>query len=500
MITKSDYILYRECHKNAWMKIHKPEIYYKSELSEFEKSLIETGNEVELLARKLFPSGILIEGRDEQARKDTQDFLAAKKPVLFQPIFVKDGFLAAADILERDGTGGYIIYEVKAANEIKEKVHFYDLAFQVNLLEKSGLKINKIKLIHLNSEHIRSGDLDLQKLFLIDDVTREVTKLLDNVSAEMEVALNYLSKDSEPRGACCCICKGRSGHCATFQYSNPDVPEYSVHDIARIGSSKKRLEQLIDSNILHIHQIPEDFKLTDIQRKQVEAHVYDKVLIETKQIAKEFKKLIFPLYFLDYETFPSAIPRFDGYSPYQQIPFQYSLHILKSPVRQAQGGPDSELEHLDFLYVESNDPSRPLAESLQKDIGDFGSVIVWNKKFECKINKEIGERFPEFKIFMDSVNRRIYDLMDVFSKQYYVHKHFRGSASIKCVLPALVPGLTYKDRHIQEGGTASQSWNRITTASISREEKNKISKDLLDYCELDTYAMYAIWKHLKELI
>ena len=492
LLTKSDYILYRECHKNAWMKIHKPEIYYKSELSEFEKSIIETGNEVEFLARKLFPSGILIEGRDEQAQKDTQDFLAAKKSILFQPIFVKDGFLAAADILERDENSGYIIYEVKATNAIKEKVHFYDLAFQANLLKKTGLKINGIKIIHLNPEFIRSGDMDIKKLFQIDDVTGKVTELLDDVYAEMDVALDYLSKDSEPRGACCCIFKGRSNHCATFQHSNSDVPEYSIHDIARIGSSKKKLEELIDSNILHIKDLPEGFELTDIQRNQVESHVYGKMILEMELIAEELKKLVFPLYFLDYETFPSAIPRFDGYSPYQQIPFQYSLHILKSP--------DSELEHLDFLYTGSDDPSRLLAESLQKDIGSSGSVIVWNKKFECKINKEIGERFPEFKNFMDSANHRVYDLMDIFTKQYYVHKHFRGSTSIKCVLPALVPNLTYKDLHIQEGGTASQSWNKITTASISQDKKNKISKDLLDYCELDTYAMYAIWKHLKELI
>mgnify|MGYP001614184330 FL=1 len=492
LLTKSDYILYRECHKNAWMKIHKPEIYYKSELSEFEKSIIETGNEVEFLARKLFPSGILIEGRDEQAQKDTQDFLAAKKSILFQPIFVKDGFLAAADILERDENSGYIIYEVKATSEIKEKIHFYDLAFQVNLLKRFDLKINKIKIIHLNSKHIRSGDLDLQKLFLIDDVTKEVTELLNDVSAEMEVALDYLSKDSEPKGACCCICKGRSKHCATFSHSNPDVPEYSIHDIARIGNSKKKLEELIDNNIFHIHEIPEGFGLSDIQRNQAEAHIYDKVLIEGELIAKELEKLVFPLYFLDYETFPSAIPRFDGYSPYQQIPFQYSLHVLKSP--------QDKPEHLDFLHIEPGDPSKPLAESLQKNIGESGSVIVWNKKFECKINKEIGERFPEFKIFMDSVNHRVYDLMDIFSKQYYVHKHFHGSTSIKCVLPALVPDLTYKDLHIQEGGAASQSWNKITASSISKEEKNKIAKDLLDYCELDTYAMYAIWKHLQELI
>jgi len=493
IISKTDYILYRECKKNVWLKFNRPDIYNKSELSEFEKSIIETGNEVEALARKLFPSGILIEGRSGEAQELTQELVDKNESVLFQPIFVRDGFLAAVDILEYDpATNGYNIYEVKATNEIKEKIHFYDLAFQVNLLKKFDVKISGIKLLHLNPEYVRRGDLDLKKMFLIEDVTKGVEEKLPEVDLEMNSALKYLSDKTEPRGHCCCINKSRNNHCTTFQYSNPEVPEYSIHDIARIGSSKKKLQQLIDANIFKLNEIPEHIELSDIQKNQVEAYIFDKILIEKELIRKEFENLFFPLYFLDYETCPAAVPRFDGYSPYQQIPFQYSLHKLESPT--------SKLEHFEFLHTKADDPSRALAEKLQEHVGNKGTIIVWNKKFECKRNEEIGERLPEFKIFMESINKRIYDLMDVFSKQYYVHKHFRGSTSIKCVLPVLVPELSYKDLHIQEGGTASQSWDKIALGSATKEEKDQVAKDLLAYCELDTYAMYAIWRELYKIL
>ena len=522
IVSKSDYILFRECKKNVWLKKHRPDIYNKSGLSEFEKSIIETGNEVELLARKLFPAGILIEGRGKEAQELTQEYIAMtekrldsrlrgndreedglprakalamteKGLVLFQPVFVRNGFMAAVDILEYDEkTGGYNIYEVKATNEIKEKKHFYDLAFQVNLLRKCGVKVTGIKLLHLNPDYVRKGELDLKNMFTIEDVTEGVEKLADEVNAEMDAALEYLSRETEPAGHCCCINKSRNNHCQTFSYSNPDVPEYSIHDIARIGSSKKKLQQLIDANIFKLEEIPEEMEFSEIQKNQIDAHIQDRIIMVKELIAKELEGLVFPLYFLDYETCPAAVPRFDGYSPYQQIPFQYSLHKLMSL--------DEKLEHFDYLHIKSDDPSRALAEKLQKDIGDKGTIIVWNKKFECKRNEEIGERLPEFKIFMDSVNHRIYDLMDVFSKQYYVHKHFKGSTSIKYVLPVLAPELTYKNLNIQEGGTASQSWDKIALSAIPKEEKDKIAKDLLDYCERDTFAMYAIWRELYKIL
>jgi hypothetical protein len=493
VLSKTDYLIFRECRKNAWLKIHRPNIFKKSELSEFDKAIIETGNEVEKYARELFQGGVMIEGRDRQAQALTLKHIADKTPVLFQPVFLKDDFLAAVDILKFDSEAkGYFLYEVKSSNEVKEDTHLSDLAFQCVLLEKMGVPVRKAYIVHLNSEYVRAGALDLVKLFEIEDVTPAVQPLLAHTETEMEIAKQYVSQTKEPSGHCGCIYKGRSRHCTTFQYSNPDVPEYGVHDITRIGSSKAKLAELADNEIFQLENLPDDIELTAIQQNQVDAHIHDRVFIHKDKIAEELKEIVFPLYFLDYETCPAAIPRFDGFSSYQQIPFQYSLHILDD----TNGKP----RHEEFLSTTRGDPSASFCAALQEHIGNVGSVVVWSKKFECTINKELGERIPTAKAFLDLLNSRVYDLMDIFSQQHYVHKGFKGGTSIKDVLPALAPELSYADLAIKEGGTASQSWDKITSNVIAQSEREQIANDLKLYCERDTYAMFVIWRYLNTLI
>ncbi|MBI2610129.1 DUF2779 domain-containing protein [Candidatus Giovannonibacteria bacterium] len=492
-LTKTDYILYRECPQNVWYKIHRPDIYSESELSEFEKSIMETGNEVELIARKLFPGGVLIERRDEEGQKVTQDYIAKHQEILFQPVFVGGNLLAAIDVLKfNPESGGYFVYEIKSTSDVDNKTHYHDLAFQVNLLRKHGLQIDKAYIIHLNSEYVRTNDLDIQNLFKIVDVTSEVESLTTEVSNESQGALEYLSQETKPNGYCCCVYKGRSKHCSTFQHSNPEVPEYSVHDIARIGNSKAKLKELIDNNIFHLDKIPSHIKLTDIQQGQVDTYILNKVLVEKEKIKAEFDALTFPLYFLDYETFPAAIPRFDGFSPYHQIPFQYSVDVLKSP--------ESKPEHYEFLHVASDDPSKSFAESLQKHLGTTGSIIVWHKGFECGRNDEIAIRIPEMKSFMDSLKGRVYDLEDIFRKQYHIHRDFRGGTSIKRILPVLVPELSYKELEIRDGGSAADTWNKIVSGGFNDAQKEKSINDLKIYCGLDTYAMYSIWQALHKTL
>ena len=466
MLTKTDYILWRECPKNTWIKIHKPKIFFAAELSDFEKQIIETGNEVDKLAREIFPKG------------------------KFQRKFEANDFLAITDIFIEDEDGCHV-YEVKATNEIDERTHYHDLAFQVNILKMSELKIKSANLVHLNKNYGRRGDLDLKELFAVENVTEKIEDMLEEVFEEMNMAQNYLAQDKEPKGPCSCIYKGRSNHCATFAYSNPHVPEYSIHDLARIGLSKRKLVEMIDSGILHPHEVPEEIELSEIQKNQIWTLIHDRTILSKEEIANELEKLEFPLYFLDYETFPAAVPRFSDYSPYQQIPFQYSLHILRSP--------DAKPGHYDFLYTKSGDPSEELAKSLMSHIGEKGSVIVWHKSFECSRNTEIGERVPESKKFFESVNDRTYDLEDIFKKQYYVHKDFRGSSSIKKILPVMAPALTYSELEIKEGGTAAESWNQIVTKGRTLDSE-KIARNLREYCKLDTYAMYAVWRELHKLI
>jgi len=419
--------------------------------------------------------------------------ISAGEKTIFQPVFLKDGFLAACDILQlNEKIGAYDIYEIKASNSIDKKLHLPDLAFQVNLLKRCGLKIGTINLLHLNSRYIRQGELEITKLFTIENVAEQVDNLAEAVNKEMGEALAYLSSEKEPAGPCECVYKGRSSHCTTFKFSNPHVPEYSVHDIARIGLSKAKLLELIDGNVFRLEDVPESIELSEIQQNQINTHITKRPIIRIDKIAEEFRSLVFPLYFLDYETFPCAIPRFDGFSPYQQIPFQYSLHVVESP--------DKEPIHFEFLHEGLEDPSQSFVDALKTNIGKLGTIVVWNKKFECGRNEELAKRIPAAKPFLDDLNARVYDLMDIFFKQYHVHHGFKGSTSIKYVLPVLVPELKYDDLEIREGGTASQKWNEMTIGNISADEKRRIATNLKEYCGQDTYAMYAIWKHLNELV
>ncbi|MEX2436791.1 MAG: DUF2779 domain-containing protein, partial [Candidatus Paceibacterota bacterium] len=198
-----------------------------------------------------------------------------------------------------------------------------------------------------------------------------------------------------------------------------------------------------------------------------------------------------PLYFLDYETAMSVIPLYDGTKPYQQIPFQYSLHTVEFP--------DSEPKHTEYLHRDSNNPVPNLLENLRKDIGNKGSIIVWFKAFETRRNDEMGEIMPKYKEFLEDLNNRVVDLMDPFSNGWFVDKNFKGSSSIKNVLPVLAPDLSYKDLEVQEGGAAQRLWMENVFNNDGNKDNEKLFFDLIEYCKLDTLAMVKIWQTLNDL-
>ncbi len=495
-LSKTNFIIYEDCQKNAWLKIHKPDVYYKYELSSFEKNIIETGNQIDELARQLFVGGTLVENREDVDL--TKKLISEKAPTIYQPVFISEKYTVASDIIVWDSeTEKYDLYEVKSSTVSDEeggrktKDYLIDIAFQKNVIKDLGINLGKTFLVRLNKNYVRSGEINVFGLFMIEDLTKEVDEILEETKMRMETAYDVLSSDREPPGNCDCILKGRGSHCTTAGYSNPDIPEYSVHDIARIGNSKKKLKELIDSKILDINDVPQDFELSDLQRRQVDTAQSNRTYIDQEGVEEFLKTIKYPIAFLDYETYPSALPRFDNFRPYQQIPFQFSLHVIEKP-----GG---ELLHYEFIHTEKTCPDEFFAAALKKCLPTSGSVIVWNMKFEKGINMQIAERLPAVHDFMKSVNERVVDLMVPFSGKTLVYDHpkFYGSASIKYVLPALVPNLSYKKMHIQEGGAASDTWNRIVSDKYSDEEKNMKIQALKDYCHLDTLAMVEVWKVLK---
>ncbi len=496
LLSKTNFLICLDCGKNAWLKIYKPDIYKKKELSSFELNIIDTGNQIDELARGLFPNGILVKSRDDTEL--TKKLMANKTPVIYQPVFATEKYITVSDILVfNPSTNVYDLYEVKSSTASEEEGgrktedYLIDIAFQKNILNDLGINVGTLNLIRLNKEYVRAGDLNLDELFFTENFTDQVNEILEDIKQKMEGACELLSKETEPSGHCDCILKGRNSHCTTSWYSNSDLPEYPVHAIARIH--KKKLAELVDSNIFNIHDVPDDFELSDNQRRQVNTAQSGKEYIDKTGISEFLQTMKYPLAFLDYETYPSAIPKYNGYRPYQQIPFQFSLHVIESP--------NSESVHYDFIYTGQECPDQYFSEALKKHLPNKGSVIVWSQKFEKGINKQLGEHLPEYKDFMENVNARVVDLMIPFfgKTTMYDHPKFKGSASIKYVLPALVPTLSYKKMHIQEGGTAADTWNRIVSGEYSEDDKNMKIQALKDYCHLDTLAMVEIWRVLKSV-
>jgi len=327
---------------------------------------------------------------------------------------------------------------------------------------------------------------------------------------ETEQAYKYLSRTEMPEKPCPCYYNGRSSHCTTFTHINPEVPPYSVHDLNRIGNSKKYLRELLDRGILEIdkvpeHEIPKPKKAKEGEKpskprklNQVRVHKSREPIIDLPSIKRELDSLTFPLYFLDYETNPTAIPPFNQYRPYQHIVFQYSLHVLTEKDAKNNLKP----QHFECLLLDG-DPAERIVESLRARIGDTGNVISWYKKFENSRNRELAFSVPEHSKFLRGVIDRTYDLMDIVENQYYVHHEFHGRSSIKSVLPALFPNdesLSYKSLGVKNGTEAIGAYRQITHGELLGESAEKKKREMLKYCEIDTYAMYKLWKFFTELV
>ena len=217
-----------------------------------------------------------------------------------------------------------------------------------------------------------------------------------------------------------------------------------------------------------------------------------KPLIDHEAIKEALGELVFPLQFFDYEGYSSAIPRFKGFGAYEQVPFQYSLHTLHE---------DGTLEHREFLITDpEKDLTLPLINQMREGFDEKGSVISWYKSYESQRNNKLAELHTDHAVFLDGLNDRMFDLMEIFSKNMYVDAAFKGSASIKNVLPVLVPHLTYKALGIQKGDQAVERWEKMIDPTTPQEEKDQIAKDLLEYCKLDTFAMVEIYRFLTKLV
>lgn len=451
MLTKSDFLLYMSAPLHLWAKKHNK--LNKIVPSVFEQHLMKQGYEVEKLAHKLLPQAT------------------------WQEAYVSYEFEVRRDALVKNPDGTHNLYEVKSSTTIK-KEHLYDVTFQ-SIVMKDNTKLNKIYIVTLNKDYILENSLDIQSLFVKNDVTDKVKELTDEVEEKMRDALNVMSKEKPDYIENCLNPKT----CPCLDLCHPNLPEKSIFNIPMLSPKKKR--ELVESKILEIKDIPISFELSPKQRRIAGTIRSNIPHLNKVGLQKFLDTFIYPLYFLDYETYPLAIPIYKGYKPYQHMVFQYSLHIVNE---------DKSVVHKEYLETEIGDPSKNLLEKLKNDIGNTGTILVWNKTFEFERNKDMANLFPEYKEFLENVNSRMIDLADFINKEHYIHPDFLGSWSIKYVLPIMAPDLSYKNLKINKGDVAMIAWWELIHSS-----DKSIAKDLLEYCGLDSFGMVKIWEKLKAI-
>jgi len=476
----------------AWLWLKK---YDKNKLpatSEELQVIFDEGHLFEKYAEQLFPDSIRLGFNESDYSgyldlpKRTSEALANGTKTIFQGRFEHDNLTCIVDVLEKVGDGKFDLFEIKSSTSVKPE-HIDDLSFQFIVLEESGFKIRRAYVIYVNNEYIRHGEIDVQAISVVTDVTEQVKEKLDETKANIQKALQVLGSKTRPDLSPRFATKKFSEWMEIYRHINCDLNKYCIYNLCRLNA--KLVGELEDLDIKLISKIPNNIKLHVKQQGQVEATRLDKQLIDHKRIRDFLSKVKYPLYFLDYETMSSVIPYFDGTKPYQQLPFQYSLYVLKNP-----GG---EAEHKEYLHKESTLPCLPLLKKLKEDIGNEGTIFVWHESFEKSRNTEMGELFPEYKEFMESINDRIVDLKIPFSSDWFIDKEFSGSASIKDVLPALIKDLSYKDLTIQGGNMAQRTWMETIFEGKNLERREEIMSSLLDYCNLDTLAMVRLYDLLK---
>ena len=501
-LSKSKYTAFRQCQKNLWMKAYKPE---EEVIDPSLQSRFESGNEVGDLAMGLFGPFEEVTSLDAEGKLDlgemlrkTEDCLARGVENICEASFSWDGNYCAVDILHRQG-GGYAIYEVKSSsNSLVEPIsddelrHYaWDIAYQKYVLIQCGVNVTGVYLVQLNKDYVRGKDLDIQMLFLKTEMTRLVDEEYPNVPANIARARKVLECHQEPAKPISMACR-KPYPCAFWQYCSKHIPKPSVFDLYRMSFEKAL--KYYNNSIVTFEDV-QSCKLTARQQVQVVSHLTGKGTVDKKSI-RDFldQNIRYPLYFLDFETMQDVVPQYEGTKPYQQMPFQYSLHWIEKP-----GG---ELKHTAFLAESGKDPRRDLAEQLCHDIPLNACITAYNKGFECGRINELAEAFPALRYHLLNIRDNIVDFLDPFRAGYYYLPEMEGSFSIKKVLPALFPNdpqLDYSNLtgSVHNGGEAMTIFPKIK--DMAPADQQKARQSLLDYCHLDTLAMVKIWQKLEEI-
>jgi len=484
MLTKSNYLLGLQCPKLLWItknekeKIPEPDFVAKHNF--------ESGDIIGVLATKVFEGGTDLSGFGfGENLEGTKEALMLRKPI-FEAGILKDDLFSRGDILFPVGINEWNIIEVKSATQVKE-INIHDVSFQKYVYEKAGLKIRKCFLMHVNNQYVRNGEIEPKEFFVQADITEKVLEFSEGIGRRIENMLKIIKSGKEPKCSIGIYCADPY-NCPLKESCWKDVPEGSVFEFYRMFKSK--CFELHDGGIVCLNEVPEDIKLNDKQKIQRGLAFDGGKHIDKLGIKNFLNKLEYPIYYLDFETINPAVPKFDGMKPYQRIPFQFSLHV-----QEKEGG---ELKHVSFLAEGMSDPRPKFMQALKDNLGEKGSVLVYNQSFEKGVMNESSDALHEFKEwYLENILPRIKDLWDVFKDFSYYDPKQKGSTSIKYVLPVL-SDLKYEDLDIGNGMLASLEYERVTYGEVEEEDRAKVMAALEKYCELDTLAEVEIVKELWE--
>lgn len=484
-LSKSRYCNAIQCKKMVWLDKYKP--YEKEELNN--DSIMQNGNDIHEIARYLFKEHISIEFNEDLSKmiEDTNKALTNESVVVTEASFKYNNNFCSVDILKKNNDE-YEIYEVKSSTNLKE-VYIKDVSYQLYVLTKLGLNVTKCYLVHLNNEYVRKGKLELDKLFIKEEITTDVYNLQDEVRENIDNINKYMTKTIEPSDDLDNKCFSPYP-CPFFKYCTKNLPNHNVFDIRGMHNTKK-IELYKKGIYKYEDLLKEDIK--ESFKQQILYELYDKDdYIDLNTIKKFIETLSYPLYFLDFETFQMPIPKYDGIKPYMQVPFQYSLHYIETE--------NGKLLHKEFLAEAVIDPRRKLAESLVNDIPLDVCTLAYNMSFEKTVIKNLANLYPDLKSHLMNIHDNMKDLMIPFKERKYYTKNMHGSYSIKYVLPALFPNDEALNYHnldlIHNGGEAMSAF--ATLEEKSKKEQKYIRERLLKYCELDTFAMVKIYEKLIE--
>lgn len=480
-LSKSKFMAGLQCQKRLYLEVFAPE--ERAETSASTERQFDEGHEVGERARLQFPGGVLIEGEPWEFSRLADKTSAAMKSgasAIYEASFLAEGLFARIDILKRSSNKDiWDIVEVKKSTSVKDE-HLPDIAFQVYLAKKAGITVGKCFLMHINNQCVYP---DLSNLFILVDVTKDVAMLANEIEEQVRQAKKTLSLKSKPN-----VATGR--HCSA-PYECPFMekcwkgfPKHSVLDLTRSAGWP-----YFDKGIVRLSDLDsKDF--TGVNRRIVEVVKSGKRFIDAGGITSAMKDWKYPLYFLDFETINPAIPRFDGTKPYEQIPFQFSCHILKTSKSKTT-------EHLEFLHGTSADPREVFVKKLLAAVGTKGSIVSYNKSFEAKVMEKCGLWFPKYEKKLKAVIDRLVDPMPVVSKNVY-DPGFHGSFSLKLVAPSLLgEKFDYSDLDVGGGAEAQAMFEEMSSVETPKPRAAEIKEALLHYCRLDTLSMVELVKWLQ---